>query len=35
MSIYILLDYVEVCKAYNIEPTWEKLKKYKSKYWRE
>lgn len=35
MSIYVLLDYVEVCKGKNIKPTWKDLKKHKDKYWRE
>ena len=34
MSIYILLDYTELCKKNNVTPTWEGLKKHKDKYWR-
>lgn len=35
MSIYILLDYVERCKEFGLEPKLSDLKRYKKKYWRD
>lgn len=35
MSIYILLDYVELSKENGNAPSWKGLEEYKSKYWRD
>jgi hypothetical protein len=35
LSIYVLIDYREVCKAKGVIPSWEGLKEYKKKYWRD
>lgn len=34
MSIYILEDYIKVCKVLNIEPTPEGLKAWKKEIWK-
>lgn len=35
MSVYILEDYIKACGALNVEPTWEGLKRWKAKMWRD
>lgn len=35
MSIYVLLEYIELCKTIEVEPSWNGLKNYKTKYWRD
>lgn len=35
MSIYILIDFIEVCRKKGIEPKLEDLRAYKNKYWRD
>lgn len=35
MSIYILEDYIKVCRVLEIEPSWEGLKKWKKEMWRD
>lgn len=30
MSIYVLLDYIEVCETVGAVPSWDGLKKYKA-----
>ncbi|EHN13118.1 hypothetical protein IYC_20666 [Clostridium sporogenes PA 3679] len=35
MSIYVLMEYIELCKGIGLEPTPKGLKYFKEKYWRE
>lgn len=35
MSIYVLVEYMELCKTNEIVPSWNGLKNYKKKYWRD
>lgn len=35
MSIYILIDFIEVCKKNGIKPDLRDLRAYKNKYWRD
>lgn len=35
MSIYVLEDFIKVCKALDIEPTWDRLHKWKKQMWRD
>lgn len=34
MSIYVLEDYIKVCKVLDIEPTWQGLHNWKNQMWR-
>lgn len=34
MSIYVLEDYIRVCKVLEVEPTWQGLHKWKKEMWR-
>lgn len=35
MSIYILEDFIKVCKVLGVEPTWERLHKWRSEMWQD
>lgn len=35
MSIYVLEDYINVCKVIEVEPTWQGLHKWKNQMWRD
>lgn len=34
MSIYVLEDYIRVCKVLEVEPTWQGLHKWRKEMWR-
>lgn len=34
MSIYVLKDFIEVCKVLDIEPTWDRLHKWKNQMYK-